>query len=128
MRIPIAFAAMLLIVSSGCEVFGSGTQDYIVRVDSIAAPSSIGPDEPLTIRFLGSIGPSGCYRLVDIRSARGPNVFEIRFDGEYRNALCTLDPIPLDHEVQLPPPFQDPFRIRVIRPSDPPLERTVRIQ
>ncbi len=121
-------ALLVLLASSGCDIFGLGTQKFMIRVDSISAPSTIGPNETLTIRFWGWVGPSGCYHLVRAPSGRMPNLFEIRFHGEYKNALCTQDPIPLEYDVELSPPFQDPFTIRALQPPDPPLEKIVRIE
>lgn len=116
------------LTSGGCNLFESDKRDFVIRVDSISGPSTIGPDQALAVRFWGSIGPSGCYHLIDSPSGRAPDRFEIQFLGEFRRATCTLDPIPLMHDVELQPPFQSPFTIRVLQPSGQPLEKTVHVQ
>ena len=112
----------------GCGLFGSDTRDLVIRVDSISGPSTITPNQALTVRFWGKVGPSGCYHLTEAISGRTPSLFEVRFLGEFRKAMCTLDPILLTHDVELPPPFQSPFTIRVQQPSGPPLEKIVHIE
>lgn len=106
-------------------MFGTGTEYFTIRVDSIVAPASIGPGESLTARFLGRIGPHGCYGLDEVRSARSPGLLLIEFRGKAVDGLCTQEPVNLDHRVDLPPPFDDPFVIRVVQPAGPPLERSV---
>lgn len=112
----------------GCNPFGPRPEAFVIRVDSISAPLSVGPTENLIIRFSGTIGPSGCYRLTEVTTGRTQTHFEVRFNGEFRNVLCTQDPSHLAHDIELAPPFRDPFVIRALQPSGPALERSVRIQ
>ncbi len=90
--------------------------------------ASVGAEEHLAVRFIGMVGPNGCYRLADAVTGRSPGLWQIEFQGEYRDAVCTTEPVLLDYQVSLAPPFSDPFTIRALQPSGPPLEKSVRVQ
>lgn len=80
------------------------------------------------VRFLGIVGPNGCHELSEVSSGRPPGLLEVQFQGERTDALCTQQPVGLDYQQVVEPPFMDPFVIRVRQPSGPPLERSVRVQ
>ncbi len=117
-----------LLLASGCGILEGDATRFIVRVDSIVAPASVGPEGPLVVRFLGMIGPNGCSRLAEVPSGRSPGLLEVQFHGELRDGVCTQEPVLLDYQQELAPPFLDPFVIRVLQPSGPPLERSVPVQ
>ena len=118
----------LLLAGAGCGILGNGTRNFTVKVDSILVAASVAAEEHLAVRFVGMVGPNGCYRLADAVTGRSPDLLQIEFQGEYRDALCTQEPVYLDYQVNLAPPFSDPFTIRALQPSGPPLEKSVRVQ
>lgn len=118
-----------LLALTGCYVFGPGVDRFVIHVESISAPDSIGGDDVLVVRFQGMIGPTLCYQFERVDSEVSASRLVIQFRGtEQKGRPCFLDPAHLDHEVQLPPPLEDPFTIRVLQPSGPALEKIVRIQ
>lgn len=115
--------------AAGCGIFGSSSeQHFTIKVDSIVAPASITPQGPLTVRFFGLIGPNSCYGLEEVRSGRSPSMLTVEFRGRSVHGVCPQEPVPLDYELSLPPPFSDPFVISVVQPSGPALEKSVRVQ
>jgi hypothetical protein len=117
---------MIAVASAGCNVLGSDTTEFTVRVDSITIPSVVSPDETLSVGFWGNLGPDLCSRLARIESGRGPGVLEIKFRGErVEDRQCSQMPAKLEHEERLTPPFEDPFTIRVLQPVGSPLEKVV---
>ncbi len=119
---------LLSLASLGCGLVDSDTDTFVIRVDSVSAPAAIAPADTITVRFFGSIGPNGCYSLVDAPTTRTPALLEVRFNGKRVDALCIQTPIFLDHTQRLVPPFVDPFTIRVLQPDGATLEHIVRVQ
>ena len=118
------------LISSGCGLLDSGTDSFVIRVDSISAPDAVAPADTLTARFFGGIGPDLCSRLVRVEKRSEPGVLEVRFHGERDEdgGDCLQLARFLDHEEEILPPLEDPFTIRVLQPDGAPLERVVRIQ
>lgn len=118
----------LICIASACGILDSGPESFVVRVDSIVAPTIVKPDAPFTVTFFGLVGPNGCYSLVDVATTRTPGSLLIQFNGEKVDRVCGQEPVPLDHTLDLLPPFVDPFVIRVTQPSGPALEKSVRVE
>lgn len=124
----VATGLLALLGAAGCGLLGPSDREYTIQVDSIEAPLVVGPTESGEVRFLGGIGPSGCYSLAEVRTARSPQLLRLEFRGRYRDALCTQEPVRLDHSLTVSPPLADPFTISVVQPSGPALEATIRVQ
>ncbi len=121
---------VVLGVSAGCSnPFGSGTERFLIAVNSIAAPDTIAPSDTLTARFLGSIGSDGCSGLDRVERSRSTGLLELRFHGvRSEGGYCPQQPQPLDHVEEVLPPVEDPFIIRVIQPDGSALEKVVRVR
>lgn len=103
----------------------------MVRVDSISAPASISRTDTLRARFWGLVGPDTCYRLKRVEKGRGPGILQLRFVGELvreSDTQCIYWGVFLQHEEQVPPPLDDPFKIQVLQPDGSRLEKIVRVQ
>jgi hypothetical protein len=91
--------------------------------------TAIAPNDTLTARFYGRIGPNGCFRLSRVERGRGPGLLELRFHGERKeNGDCLQMPAVLDHIERVPPPVEDPFGIRVLQPDGSALQKIVRVR
>jgi hypothetical protein len=121
---------LLSLAGLGCGLLDSGTDSFVIRVDSISAPAAIAPADTLTVRFFGGIGPDLCSRLVRVEKRSEPGVLEVRFHGERDEGGgdCLQMVSLLDHEEKILPPLVDPFIIRVLQPEGAPLERVVGVQ
>lgn len=113
--------------ASGCGLL-DGPERFVVAVDSIVAPSTVPATAAFTVRFVGMVGPNGCYSLLEAPNARTPGLLQIQFIGEKVDRVCTQEPVALDYTLDVSPPFTNPFTIRVTQPSGPPLERTVTVE
>jgi hypothetical protein len=113
----------------GCGVLDPDDR-FVIRVDSISAPSSVEPGQPLNITFHGTIGNNLCYRLERVERSTTSQQLSIRFHGIKRGGFrdCAQQPAVLEHEETMAPPLHDPFTITARQPSGAPLTRVVRIQ
>lgn len=129
-RSRLARLVPLLIVAgtmtTACDVLAS-EHTYVIRVDSITAPTAIGAAEPLEVQLHGWVGSDGCSRLSDVEKRTTTQLLEVRFHGVRRRGDCTQMPVLLEHTETLSPPFGDLFTIRVLQPSGVPMEHTVRV-
>jgi hypothetical protein len=128
-----AIAAVVLLVlglSAGCtNAFEMDGNRFVINVDSISVPDTIGPNDTLTARFHGRIGPNQCFQLSRVERGRGVGLLELRFHGERKeNGDCLQMPVLLDHIEEVPPPVEDPFRLRVLQPDGSALEKIVRVR
>ncbi len=119
---------IIAISSAACDGGPFGPKEFTIQVDSVSAPASISAGDTLTVRFFGTVGSSGCFRLARVEKEVTASRMELRFVGEKRGGDCFQMPVHLDREECMPPPLGDPFNIRVIQPSGAPLERIVRVQ
>lgn len=130
-QVPLAALAVLSVLAAaaaGCDSLLFPTEEYIIEVDSLSAPAALAATDTLTMQFYGTVGSSGCYRLVRVERQVASGGMELRFHGERKWGDCFQMPVALEHEVRVPPPLQHPFTIKVMQPSGPPLEQVVRIE
>lgn len=123
--------ALLLVLGTGAgcsSLFGTDAHHFVIGVDSISVPDTIAPNSTLTARFFGGIGPNGCYQLDRVERVRSAGVLELRFHGTSTDGFCPQVPSYLDHVEEVLPPVEDPFRIRVLQPDGPALEKVVRVR
>lgn len=129
LRVILSWALLVSTASAaGCELFGDDVSVHVVRVDSISAPLTIAPAQPLEIVFHGMVGSDGCSRLSEVEKESGPDHLTIRFVAERSGGQCTQMPVPLNHVETVPPPLHNPFTITVLQPSGPPLVQVVQVQ
>ena len=131
-------AALLSALSAltACSTTSVEPREFVIAIDSVAAPLEVAADQPLVVRLFGRVGPNGCYRLNRVESFRESGRVSITAIGEETRASggnCTAAPVALAGDsVVVAPPFQDPFTVRVARPGGAPGEgwdtRTVRVR
>ncbi|MGE0442657.1 MAG: hypothetical protein AB7S39_19405 [Gemmatimonadales bacterium] len=63
------------------------------------------------MRFIGIVGPNGCYSLFEAPNGRTPGLLQIPFIGEKVDRVCTQEPVALDYALDVSPPFTNPFTI-----------------
>ena len=123
-------AVIAPIALGGCEVLGIGGKErFIVRIDSIVAPTEVAANTPFTVGFFGGIGPDGCSQLRNIDSSRTSEMLDMQFNGvrDVGGGGCPQMPTYLEHVTTLYPPFADSFIIRARQPSGRVFEHAVRI-
>jgi hypothetical protein len=113
------------LLAAGCDPFTP--EDFVIRVADVAAPESLQAGQPLQVTFFGLIGADQCARLREVERRVSATLLEVRFHGRREGSHCKQTPSQLEHQEIVQLPLQDPFTIRVLQPTGPPLERTVRI-
>lgn len=117
------------IVVGACDVFGVGSERFLVRVDSVSAPAMVALGDTLRMTFFGRVGPDGCSRLEHVAKHATQSSLDIEFHGQRdEHGNCTQMPVELRHEESVLPPLRDPFHVRVGQPRGVVLERVIRIE
>jgi hypothetical protein len=121
----------------GAEEATQPTETFVVRVDSVIAPSQIGGGDTLTIKLHGVIGPNLCYRFKEFVAVRTEARLELTVLGEVPDLRGKGCPTALaelrddNHRLGKPfvigPPIVDPFSIVVHQPDSTTLEKVVRV-
>ena len=128
------FAAWILLVvsSPGCRDATANKDLVVLNTQSIAAPPAIAPGAALTVGLDVQVG--GCFKFDHIESSRTASAVtltvwgrDIRTGITDRGILCPAFFLET-HELQLDPPFQNPFTIQVERGRLSPLTATVHVQ
>lgn len=121
--------ALLIVgaVGTSCGLF-TGPDAFVVRVDSLQAPPSIGPTESAEVRFFGRVGSDACSRLSHVEKRRNLDSLVVRFHAERVSGNCILVPTELDHTEVLRPPYANTFIVAALQPNGPPLIRVIPIQ
>ena len=127
-----AFVALLLtFMTVGCSTADNGNntrdKDFIIRVDSVEAPSSASSSDTLHITLHGIVGPDGCYRFDHIEADRQPDTLKLTAWGIHHDGICTQAVVALHEPYRIDPPLEDPFVIAVRQPDGSVLKNTVRI-
>ena len=127
MKGRLMIGGLLSVAAAGCLTDLDGER-YLVEVDEIIAPATVGLADTLRVRFTGTVGTNGCYRLdrVETRFTGTGAVF--RFHGEHRapaGGNCPDIIIPLNYVAVLLPPRSTPFTVSVEQPDGSTLDRVV---
>ncbi len=118
---------LLALAAATCSSFGPAEREYIIHLDSIAAPRTHPADSAMTVEFYGTVGPNGCHRLDRYELEKTPSRLDVTVWGvETQNAICTQAIVPLNDSLTVPAPFTDPFTIVAHQPSGS--ERTVTVE
>jgi hypothetical protein len=115
----------------GCGLFGPSPEEFLIRVDSIAVPSSLAASDTLIAHFYGRIGPDGCWRLARIDKQITSASLDVTFHGEHRvrNGYdCTALAVALNYAEVVAPPLDTPFAVTVHQPDGSLLRRFVTVQ
>jgi hypothetical protein len=132
MRVLLAAAVLLLV--AGCKATTFHDQmDFGIQVQGIVMPEEIAAGQPLTIRFLGEVGPTTCHRFLEFRSESTGSRLNIAAIGRYQASPgVRCEPIPTflteEHTYRHTGPMSDPFRVVVYQPDGPPIDREVRVR
>jgi len=116
---------------AGCGLFGPSAEHFLIRVDSIAVPSTLALSETLTVHFYGRIGPDGCSKLARVDKQLTSASLDIAFTGEHRvpsGTECITLPVAMNHAESVAPPLGTPFVITVRQPDGSVLRRIVSVQ
>jgi hypothetical protein len=121
---------ILLAVPSGCNPFAPD-QSVVLEVESLDAPATISPGAPLTVVL--SVTTGGCTVFDHIAVLRRPSEAQFAAIGlntakGKTNYSCPTDVRTDPHSYTLDPPFESPFKVRVNRPTSPPLVATVLVE
>lgn len=119
----------VLMVVPGCGVLDPD-DNFVIRVDSISAPSNVQAGESWNVRFHGTIGSSRCYQLEGVERSASAQELTIRFHGKKLGGFrdCAQEFALLEHQETVSPPVHDPFTITARQPSGSPLTRVVRVR
>ncbi|MBK9291223.1 MAG: hypothetical protein IPM52_06325 [Bacteroidetes bacterium] len=60
----VAAFAFMLFPGFGCGTRSLSTEEFLIRVDSIAHPDTVEAAKLFDVRFYGVIGPDGCHRFL----------------------------------------------------------------
>jgi hypothetical protein len=118
---------LLSLALAGCSLF-QPSEHFLIRVDSIAVPSSVVSGDTLAARFFGWIGRDGCWGLARVDRHVTPTSLDVTFHGEHSvpiGAACTASLVALNYVDVVAPPFSTPFTITVHQPDGSLLRRQV---
>ena len=124
-------ACLIWLVLANCGLFAPSTDHFLIRVDSIAVPTTVAANDTLAARFYGPIGPDGCWGLVRVDRQATSASLDVTFHGIHQvrsGSACTQQPVALDHVEAVAPPLSTPFTITVHQPDGSLLRRVVTLQ
>lgn len=110
--------ALLLVTACGESTFQQ-TLDYVVLVDSIQMPEVLSSNQPFTVRFFGEVGPNQCFVFNGFNAQKDATQIDVLVLGRYASTgQCPQTEVLLDGEpLEVQPPFEDPFAVRVFQPT-----------
>ncbi len=120
---------LLLLAACGEPKFVQSAKFHIA-VDSINTPATISATAPFTVRFFGLIGPSDCFSFDRFETQKSDSAVDVVAVGNYyTTGQCRAQEVRLDgQELQVPPPFSDPFTVVVHQPSGARLTHVIPVQ
>jgi hypothetical protein len=74
--------AVALLALGACDRSPVEPAQYVIKVDSISAPASVGYAEPFTVTFHGTVGGSSCYSLRRVEREYSAGAVDFVFIGE----------------------------------------------
>jgi hypothetical protein len=112
-----------------CDPVSPNADEFLIRVDSVKAPSSISRTDTLQVLVFGPVGSDMCSRFKSFRVNRSSAGAEVSVVGERVSGTCGQMPVYLDgRALRFDPPLADPFMIRFNQPDGSPLTSIVRVQ
>lgn len=128
--LPLApcLVAAILCQASCSWITGADDDESRIRVDSIAAPASVGVNDTLRVTLYGVVGRNGCYALDRIDTHRTTNSIELSVWGRHKRGggvVCTQAVVFLRHGYTIPPPLAVPFSVLVRQPDGSRLTRPI---
>ncbi len=127
----------LSLTSVACATSGKNEQEpppaadtFVVAVDRMDAPATIGPQDTLRIAFEGVIGPNLCYVFDSFAVERRPDRLDVTVMGRREKAeMCAEAISELRGKVfAVPPPLPDGFLVVVHLPGGKTLEHRVKVE
>ncbi len=125
------FLPLALLLLAGCgEPRFFEAANYVIQVDSIGAPNEIASNQPLTLRFYGTVGPNACFSFRNFETHREPNLLQVVVVGRYESTgRCGPGEVLLGGEpLQVSPPFVHPLVVSVQQPAGAPLTREIAVR
>jgi hypothetical protein len=114
-------------LASACDVLSPSRREFLIHVDSVAAPASVSPSASLQLLVFGPVGPDMCYRFKQFRVSRSAAGAEVSVAGEHvGGGDCALMPVYLQgQQLLIEPPFSDPFSVHFHQPDGSRLTSTI---
>jgi hypothetical protein len=132
MRRGVLAIACVAIVAACGDPFSPGSQDYIIKVDSVAGPGAVSGGAPFTVYVYGFVGGNGCHQFKEFQVDRSAGAADITVVGHREGGtgtLCTQNIVMLDGEpLTISPPITDPFLLRFHQPDKTILTKTIRAE
>ena len=110
---------------------------FVITVDSVIVPSTIDPEDTLTLELFGKIGPNLCYRFKEFEAQKTDSLLNLTVLGivpDLRDLACAAEVAELrgqggqrGKEYRVAPPFVDPFQIVILQADSSTLEIVVRV-
>ncbi len=126
----LSFLSLVFLVLAACEDSTTPGRTFVIRVDAVEAPPSVGRDAPLSLRFQGVIGPVLCPRFVRFDALQTTTRVELTLIGRFENpggacptALAELR----GREYIKAPPHADSVQVVVHQPDGSTLELEVKV-
>lgn len=120
--------AALIVTATACgSVTDAMSSDFTVHVDSITGPNAVSGGIAANAFLWGTVGPSGCTRLSELRVLRSPSQVDATVVGErVGGAACADGTVTLKGLVlKLDPPISYDFLIVVHQPDGSTLTRRI---
>jgi hypothetical protein len=106
--LPFFILAMSFIFYS-CHSDTSGSEDFLIRIDSVNVPANVNQGASFDIHFYGTIGFSDCYVFKTFNRTMTGNILTIECYGTYLvnkvkcvDQLVTMDGINLNMSLLVP--------------------------
>jgi hypothetical protein len=120
----IILLAGLLTWSSGCKKDDGPDPDFLIQIDSIVMPDTIGLSDTLSVKFYGEIGPDGCYKFerfeqIDLDQSEPANSMKFKVWGKHEDTgNCNQQIVYLDGaEIRISGIAKGNFNVFVIQPD-----------
>lgn len=110
--------AILLVAACGESKFHQSL-DYAIFVDSVQVPEAVASNQPFTVRFFGEIGPDQCFNFNGFNTQKDPSRIDVVVLGRFLSTgQCVQGAVHLDGEpLEVQPPFENPFTVRILQPG-----------
>ena len=120
-------------VAVACSPFGLNdlNENVVLAVTKLTAPETAPPNTPLTLTLTLVTGECTSFNRIEVqREAGGVRLIPFGTNAKIRHpeVTCPQNLVEEPHDVQLDPPFANPFQIYVEQGRLAPVTATVQIQ
>lgn len=113
-----------------CEEKDDNADRFLIKVDSIQAPSEATMNIPFTIAFFGTVGTNGCYSFSDIVMNHSGHNIDIETWGKFNNpgGACPAVMVYLDGlTVNISIDYPGIYKIRIKQPDGSFIEKELTV-